>query len=527
MEDLIYFVNKLQLVRSILADDGVGSALPIDSDEVPYIAVVGGQGVGKSSLIEAIVGKDFLPKGIATRRPLVVQLFRTEEAVEYARFSHQPERRFEDFAEVAQEIADETDRETQSPFGVSSIPIHLSIFSPSVINLTLVDLPGLVTKIADDHRSDNTVQEIQNMVGAFIGKPNCIILAVSPANQDLSISVAVNTSQEIDPNGKRTFDVLTKVDLMENRATVVNVSENFLHSYAILLTVMSYIFTNQIFSPGSVVQILEGRFCPSRFPWVGVVNRSQEDININLDIIAARRRERDYFGRIPEYKHLAHRMGSEHLVRSLAKYLESYVKTRIGGYLLSNNFIKSAVTKKNRLQGYSLRAYGTFPSYHLCTEGEQNEMTFQCTVDVHGQKFASAMHHRHLKDAEEDAADVAYTSLMGNETMETLFELLNKDTMCKVTLLLGYVHKKKVPDPVYASSRVSVEPHRTFWLSTVTLDDNTYIGEFANTRRKSIQNAAFSAVSSMLESGNDLMIECLISKRMRTEVPRRKRCRNA
>ncbi|KAF7092179.1 hypothetical protein CFC21_094685 [Triticum aestivum] len=495
MEDLIYFVNKLQLVRSILADDGVGSALPIDSDEVPYIAVVGGQGVGKSSLIEAIVGKDFLPKGIATRRPLVVQLFRTEEAVEYARFSHQPERRFEDFAEVAQEIADETDRETQSPFGVSSIPIHLSIFSPSVINLTLVDLPGLVTKIADDHRSDNTVQEIQNMVGAFIGKPNCIILAVSPANQDLSISVAVNTSQEIDPNGKRTFDVLTKVDLMENRATVVN--------------------------------ILEGRFCPSRFPWVGVVNRSQEDININLDIIAARRRERDYFGRIPEYKHLAHRMGSEHLVRSLAKYLESYVKTRIGGYLLSNNFIKSAVTKKNRLQGYSLRAYGTFPSYHLCTEGEQNEMTFQCTVDVHGQKFASAMHHRHLKDAEEDAADVAYTSLMGNETMETLFELLNKDTMCKVTLLLGYVHKKKVPDPVYASSRVSVEPHRTFWLSTVTLDDNTYIGEFANTRRKSIQNAAFSAVSSMLESGNDLMIECLISKRMRTEVPRRKRCRNA
>lgn len=49
------------------------------------------------------------------------------------------------------------------------------------------------------------------------------------------------------------------------------------------------------------------------------MNRSQADINKNVDMIAARRREREYFAGTPEYKHLAHRMGSEHLAKMLSK----------------------------------------------------------------------------------------------------------------------------------------------------------------------------------------------------------------
>jgi hypothetical protein len=65
--------------------------------------------------------------------------------------------------------------------------------------------------------------------------------------------------------------------------------------------------------------MLEGRSFRLKFPWVGVVNRSQADINKNVDMIAARRREREYFNSTPEYKHLAHRMGSEHLAKMLSK----------------------------------------------------------------------------------------------------------------------------------------------------------------------------------------------------------------
>ena len=44
--------------------------------ELPQVAVIGSQSSGKSSVLEALVGRDFLPRGpdICTRRPLVLQM---------------------------------------------------------------------------------------------------------------------------------------------------------------------------------------------------------------------------------------------------------------------------------------------------------------------------------------------------------------------------------------------------------------------------------------------------------------------
>lgn len=69
-EHLISTINKLQ---DALAPLGGGSQSPID---LPQITVVGSQSSGKSSVLENIVGRDFLPRGtgIVTRRPLVLQL---------------------------------------------------------------------------------------------------------------------------------------------------------------------------------------------------------------------------------------------------------------------------------------------------------------------------------------------------------------------------------------------------------------------------------------------------------------------
>ncbi|XP_075510772.1 dynamin-related protein 5A-like [Primulina tabacum] len=300
MENLIQLVNRLQRACTALGDHGEESALPTLWDALPSIAVVGGQSSGKSSVLESVVGKDFLPRGsgIVTRRPLVLQLHRLDEGREYAEFGHLPRKRFTDFAAVRKEIADETDRETGRSKQISSVPIYLSIYSPSVVNLTLIDLPGL-TKVAVEGQSDSIVTEIENMVRSYIEKPNCIILAVSPANQDLATSDAIKVSREVDPKGERTFGVLTKIDLMDKGT--------------------------------DAVEILEGRAYKLQFPWIGVVNRSQQDINKNVDMIAARRREREYFAQTPEYKHLAHRMGSEHLGKILSKHLESVIKSRIPG----------------------------------------------------------------------------------------------------------------------------------------------------------------------------------------------------
>ncbi|GMP23110.1 hypothetical protein CsSME_00000833 [Camellia sinensis var. sinensis] len=126
---------------------------------------------GKSSVLESVAGKDFLPRGsgIVTRHPLVLQLHRIDEGKEYAEFIHLPKKKFTDLATVRKEIADETDRETGRSKQISTVPIYLSLYSPNVVNLTLIDLPGL-TKVAIDGQSESIVQDIENMVRSYIEK---------------------------------------------------------------------------------------------------------------------------------------------------------------------------------------------------------------------------------------------------------------------------------------------------------------------------------------------------------------------
>ncbi|OAY25314.1 phragmoplastin DRP1C [Manihot esculenta] len=297
MESLIGLVNRIQRACTVLGDHG-GEGMSL-WEALPSVAVVGGQSSGKSSVLESVVGRDFLPRGsgIVTRRPLVLQLHKIEDGKsEYAEFLHAPKKRFTDFAAVRKEIADETDRITGKSKQISNIPIHLSIYSPNVVNLTLIDLPGL-TKVAVEGQPESIVEDIENMVGSYVEKPNCIILAISPANQDIATSDAIKLAREVDPSGERTFGVLTKLDLMDKGTNALDV--------------------------------LEGRSYRLQHPWVGIVNRSQADINKNVDMIAARRKEREYFETSPEYGHLASKMGAEYLAKLLSKHLETVIRQRI------------------------------------------------------------------------------------------------------------------------------------------------------------------------------------------------------
>ncbi|KAI5423176.1 Dynamin- protein 1E, variant 2 [Lathyrus oleraceus] len=135
------------------------------------------------------------------------------------------------------------------------------------------------------------------MVRSYVEKPNCIILAISPANQDIATSDAIKLSREVDPTGERTFGVLTKLDLMDKGTNALDV--------------------------------LEGRSYRLQHPWVGIVNRSQADINKNVDMIIARRKEVEYFETSPDYGHLASKMGSVYLAKLLSQHLESVIRARI------------------------------------------------------------------------------------------------------------------------------------------------------------------------------------------------------
>uniref|UniRef100_H3CUD6 Interferon-induced GTP-binding protein Mx n=1 Tax=Tetraodon nigroviridis TaxID=99883 RepID=H3CUD6_TETNG len=291
MEDLIPLVNRMQDAFS-----AIGQNANLD---LPQIAVVGGQSAGKSSVLENFVGKDFLPRGsgIVTRRPLVLQLMNCP--TEYAEFLHCKGKKFTDFDEVRQEIEAETDRITGANKGISPVPINLRVYSPHVLNLTLVDLPGMTKVPVGDQPADIEAQ-IRDMLMQFVTKENCLMLAVSPANSDLANSDALKIAKEVDPQGGlRTIGVITKLDLMDEGT--------------------------------DAREILENKLLPLRRGYIGVVNRSQKDIDGKKDIAAAMGAERKFFLSHPSYRHLADRMGTPHLQKVLNQQLTNHIRDTLPG----------------------------------------------------------------------------------------------------------------------------------------------------------------------------------------------------
>ncbi|XP_063761605.1 dynamin-1-like protein isoform X2 [Eleginops maclovinus] len=296
MEALIPVINKLQDVFNTVGADII---------QLPQIAVVGTQSSGKSSVLESLVGRDLLPRGtgIVTRRPLILQLVHVEpgdarkneeggrEGEDWGKFLHTKNQIFTDFEEIRQEIENETERISGNNKGISDDPIHLKIFSPHVVNLTLVDLPGITKVPVGDQPNDIEVQ-IKDLILKHISNPNCIILAVSAANTDMATSEALKVAREVDPDGRRTLAVVTKLDLMD--------------------------------AGTDAMDVLMGRVIPVKLGLIGVVNRSQLDINNKKTVADAIRDEHAFLQK--KYPSLANRNGTKYLARTLNRLLMHHIR---------------------------------------------------------------------------------------------------------------------------------------------------------------------------------------------------------
>lgn len=129
------------------------------------------------------------------------------------------------------------------------------------------------------------------MITEYIAKPNSIVLAVSPANVDIVNSEALKLARHVDPQGKRTIGVLTKLDLMDHGT--------------------------------NALEILSGRVYPLKLGFIGVVNRSQQDIQNNKSLQEALQAESEFFRYHPAYRNMAHRCGTQFLAKSLNSVLIS------------------------------------------------------------------------------------------------------------------------------------------------------------------------------------------------------------
>uniref|UniRef100_A0A8C6KN73 Dynamin-1-like protein n=1 Tax=Nothobranchius furzeri TaxID=105023 RepID=A0A8C6KN73_NOTFU len=296
MEALIPVINKLQDVFNTVGADII---------QLPQIAVVGTQSSGKSSVLESLVGRDLLPRGtgVVTRRPLILQLVHVDpgdarknedggrDAEEWGKFLHTKNKIYTDFDEIRQEIEQETERVSGNNKGISDDPIHLKIFSPHVVNLTLVDLPGITKVPVGDQPKDIEIQ-IRDLILKHISNPNCIILAVTAANTDMATSEALKVAREVDPDGRRTLAVVTKLDLMD--------------------------------AGTDAMDVLMGRVIPVKLGIIGVVNRSQLDINNKKSVADAIRDEYAFLQK--KYPSLANRNGTKYLARTLNRLLMHHIR---------------------------------------------------------------------------------------------------------------------------------------------------------------------------------------------------------
>jgi len=210
---------------------------------------------------------------------------------------------FTDFDEIRKEIENETERAAGSNKGICPEPINLKIFSTHVVNLTLVDLPG-ITKVPVGDQPEDIEAQIKDLVLKYIENPNSIILAVTAANTDMATSEALKLAKDVDPDGRRTLAVVTKLDLMD--------------------------------AGTDAIDILCGRVIPVKLGIIGVMNRSQKDIMDQKHIDEQMKDEAAFLQR--KYPTLATRNGTPYLAKTLNRLLMHHIRDCLPDLKVSLNF---------------------------------------------------------------------------------------------------------------------------------------------------------------------------------------------
>ncbi|XP_057183750.1 interferon-induced GTP-binding protein Mx-like [Triplophysa rosa] len=193
------FIDLIDTLRSI----GVQKELAL-----PTIVVIGDQSSGKSSVLEALSGVS-LPRGsgIVTRCPLELKLRQVKGGVNWRAFISYREKKVEikDPSSVEQLISNAQNELAGKGVGICDEPITLTVMSPNVCDLTLIDLPG-IARVPVQGQPDDIGNQIKILIFKYIEKTETLNMVVVPCNIDIATTEALKMAQEVDPDGKRTVD---------------------------------------------------------------------------------------------------------------------------------------------------------------------------------------------------------------------------------------------------------------------------------------------------------------------------------
>ena len=315
-KDNVLFRKLRKLINLIdqLRDCGVNEYI-----KLPRICSLGTQSSGKSSVLESIVGLDFLPRGdgVVTRRPLELRLCHINSGEPWAIFEERKGTKFTDFIKVRETIEALTDEVCKTNKNIIDKPIVLNVYSQTCPDLTLVDLPG-VTRVPIGDQPKNIEEITKNMARRYAEDPLTIILCVIAANSDIATSDGLMLAKEIDTTGSRTLGVLTKLDIMD--------------------------------AGTDAKKVLMNEEIPLTLGYVGVKNRSKQDLINKISMAETTKKEREFFKSHPVYKNLPPgRLGTDVLINKLTKIYFRIIRENLPKIVKAIN--ERLKTAEEELQG--------------------------------------------------------------------------------------------------------------------------------------------------------------------------------